>query len=88
MFDGLFPDFERSVFPQREDLESDELFAELLSEKLAHVAEELDCYDSVLLICIVVGHFDYVLEHIVSSFVIGEFFGDVSELFSGFFFDV
>lgn len=84
----LLSDFEAGVFPEREELQSDELLAEGLAEDFAHVGEELDCDNSIFLIGVVVSHFNDVPEDKIASFMVVDLLGELSQEFSGLLLDL
>ena len=62
MLDRLLPHLDARVIPEGEHLQADELFAKLFAETLAHAAEQLHRHYPIILVGIVMGHFDDMLE--------------------------
>ena len=54
------------------------MFAELFSEAVTHVAKELDSNNTIILVGIVVCHFDNMLEYVVAPVLVSELVGDAS----------
>jgi hypothetical protein len=75
LFDGFLSDFKADVFSQGEQLEADELFAEILPEALAHTAEELHCDYAVILVIVIMSHLNDVLEYEIAPVLIVELVG-------------
>lgn len=75
MDDSLFSDFETGVFPEWKQFKSDELFAKWFSEYFAHAGEELNCYDSILLIRVIMCHLNNMPEYEISSLIVINFMG-------------
>jgi hypothetical protein len=67
---GLLPHLIADVFSQREQLQSNELLAQALPETFAHTAEQLHCHYPVILVVIVVGHFDHMLQHKIPTVLV------------------
>jgi hypothetical protein len=84
----FFSHLKADVLAQRQDLQADELLAEVLSEALAHAAEQLDCHDAVVLVLIIMGHLDDVLEHEVPAILVVEFMCEAPEFLAGLFLDL
>jgi len=78
----LLFDFEADIVSQGQNLQADELLAQVFTEAFAHIAKELDCYDAVILVVIVVSHFDHMLKNKVPSILIIKFMSEISKLFS------
>lgn len=64
---GLFSNFQVGVLSQGFKLQPDELFTQVLTEERSHLAEQLNGDDSIVLIGIVMGHFQYILKHALTS---------------------
>jgi hypothetical protein len=75
LLDGFLSDLEANIFAQREQLETNELFAEVLPKALAHAAEELDCDYAIILIIVIMSHLDDVFKYEISPVLVIEFVG-------------
>jgi len=77
----LFSDLKADVFTERKNLKSNKLFTEVFSEAFAHATKELHCDDAIVL-AVVMGHLNHMLQDIVSSIFVVEMMGKDAEFLS------
>lgn len=70
VLDSFLSHFHTRIISQGQNLQSNELLAELLAKAFTHATEELDSNNSIILITIIMSHLDHVLQHEVPSILI------------------
>lgn len=73
MFNSLFSNFNTRIITKWQNLQPNKLFTKLLAEAVTHVTKELDSNNTIILIGVIMCHFDNMFENIVSSIFISKF---------------
>ena len=70
MNDSLLSNLEAGILSKRQKLKSDKLLTKRFAKDFAHIGEQLNSYNSILLVRVIMGHFDNMSQNKISSFMI------------------
>lgn len=88
MLNRLFSNFNTRIISKWQYFKPDKLLTELFSKTVAHITEELNSNNPIVLVGVIMCHLYDMLEYIISSIFISEFVGDASELKPSSLFDI
>ena len=85
MDDSLLSNLEAGILSERQKLKSDKLLTKRLAKHFAHIGEQLNSYNSILLVRVIMSHFDDMPQYEISPFMIVDLLRQLSEIFAGLF---
>lgn len=84
----LLLDLEANILAKRQYLQADKLLTQTLAEAFTHIAEQLHSHDPIILILVIMGHLDHMLQHEIPPILIVQLQRNLSDLLAGQLFDL